>query len=544
MKILLLSTLLLTLTLPAWAVDLIPFGDKIGNGGGLWACMVGGEIKKAELVDLFEARAEFNLNVPLREDLTPFQIFEERQAWTKTNLSWLYTKLAFYFNYVNQHHSLADGILRPVDDSLYRLVPRPEECADGEWSYRQFANFTPLGSIIIEKGLWEHPAIRNIDRAALLLHEAVYFWLRREHGETDSARARHVTALLMSDLDAKIMRNRLAIGLAEMNPPYIVPNPADDVEDARGFFLKLAPGQALGILHRAQESYGQDISTKNMTAPCEIKADAVGSDRDITCVLEVEELDLYFSDLDLELNAPSQMCSYVGQMPYFFYSHQAGRGPSKVAHQELADGTIIDGPYTKNGEPVCAYDHSNSDGPNCCTGTYSHSITHMESDGTSTVTIEDRDWGGDTAACLAGPAMTSAWAEYRNMHGFPINRLEYVEGVGMLTRFTVEAAIGSTQGTRPVASNTWAANFYRPSDHSEGKPRAMLKPVGLPEAPTPKDTYEWACYDRAENTNARIRLLIREWNSGPIVEGGNPESGHNSRLDWLDFRDSFPGDRL
>ena len=50
--------------------------DRIGNGGGLWACWRDNSIVQAELVDLFEAKNEFQLTVS-KEGMatTPSEIF-------------------------------------------------------------------------------------------------------------------------------------------------------------------------------------------------------------------------------------------------------------------------------------------------------------------------------------------------------------------------------------------------------------------------------------------------------------------------------------
>jgi hypothetical protein len=546
MKKLLLLALVILLPMKAAASEFILLGDKIGNGGGLWACQKRDKIVKAELVDLFEAREEFNLTIAELGGLTPMQVFESRLLWLQNNIPWLHKKLEFYFRYVEKNHSFTSGILKPIDDSLYRLLPNPKDCRGGKWNYLQFANFTPYGKIIIEKPLWESDKISNVDKGALLVHEAVYFWLRHQHQEVDSAKARHVVALLMSNLDAVAMRAGLEIALQGIEPPVLIPEPDSAVDDSLGFSLRVDNSQINAILHQADAPYGSDVGTSNMGSACRVKEGAQGPEKDILCVLEVEELDLYFSELKLDVNIPTSACSYVYELPYHFYGNEPGMGPKSVSHHELADGTVRDGEHTVNGVPTCAYDYQDRSGPNCCIGTYNRKITRHHSNGQTETTItNDVSWGGSVAACLSGPATSTEWEQYRDQDGFPMPRMDFIRGTGWRKEMKISPAISEMSGAIRLKSNVWAANFYEPSHHMMGMPKAMLAPSSLPNAPRPQDTYEWRCLDSSENVLARIRLMIREWNSGPILENGNPDGWEgNSREDWLDFGDTYPGSRI
>jgi hypothetical protein len=308
-------------------------------------------------------------------------------------------------------------------------------------------------------------------------------------------------------------------------------------------------------LHLADTTYGNDIGTNNFSAECRVGGSSTGSDRDITCVAEVEELDLYFSELRANLSVGSDMCSYLVQKPYFFYRDEPGKGASQLSVTYNTAGDIIQsspGVNPESGLPQCQYDYSEQGGGNCCVGNYTlKTIRQQQFPGQELVTITNGQWGGSAANCLDGPAMSDG--AYLNGEGFPLPRMQYVGGTSYNESYKIDAALNRRHGSRSSLSNIYAGNFYKPSQHTGGKPKALQFPANLPQEKgvMPQDTYEWDCLDRSGQSQARIRLFIREWNYGPIAQGGNPdvtgtspdfpEKPINDRLDWLDFGDNYPG---
>jgi hypothetical protein len=139
--------------------------------------------------------------------------------------------------------------------------------------------------------------------------------------------------------------------------------------------------------------------------------------------------------------------------------------------------------------------------------------------------------------------------------------VKYVEGEGLNETFKVLAPINSTFNGYYMASNLWTANFYSVADHSAqspavlpaDRPLALRYPAGLTSGTyLPSDTYRFECHNRAEEIQYRIRLMIREWNTDPISQGGNPELNVgtdpdfpdgpiNDRRDWFDIGNAYPG---
>jgi hypothetical protein len=375
-----------------------------------------------------------------------------------------------------------------------------------------------------------------MDKAGLLVHEGVYRVMREKFGEGNSFRARKIVGLLFSDLVPKEMENRIRSVMGNT-----VNEPGGPVSND-GFFLKLANGSIDTALHKADAGYGDDVGTGNFTSACQIPNGARGTDADISCVLEVGELDVAFNSLDIQYNVPANACSYVRIKPYSFWSFEPGEGQIYASYDLYSDGTVVDRANTVNGVPTCIYDHTQEEGPNCCEGNYNLNVVQFATDGTfSSVARSTGSWGGKAANCLAGPAMMT---QTLTPSGYPRNTVYDVKSTGVNSTYTIPSMSN-------FRSNVNVANFYNPSDHYDGRPPSFM-PFG--SIYKPQETYEWECLNGAGNRLSRIRLMIREWNTTSPVEGGDPDvggadddfpdQGNNDRLDWRDFEDHFPGAEL
>ena len=190
-------------------------GDGAGNGGGAWICQNGDQTTRwIRLVDLYEA--EHGSSVSIRR-------FEGKDYGEI--LSIVSGQSAYFFN-GDVHQTVLSNLekieerrediqvdlssindLYPTDVN-HRSIPfPPEECPMGSISYVQLANFTENGTILINHRFFNDPELSEVDKAALMFHEAVYEFLRTK-GETDSYNTRRIVGFAFSDLDdAAIRRN-------------------------------------------------------------------------------------------------------------------------------------------------------------------------------------------------------------------------------------------------------------------------------------------------------------------------------------------------
>lgn len=202
-------------------------GDKVGNGGGIWACTDSAGVHKfGELVDLFEARVEFGLTRIPSNSKTSDEITEDRIQFLAQEMPGVYSDLTPHIETVKKNKRLVDANLVIVDDALFRVMPLESACVGGKWAYVQFANFTNLGLILIRKDLWNGSVVYEMDKSALILHEILYRWLRLSKGDTNSVRTRILIGLLYSDLPAAQIKDEFEKYLALPPDPSPSPNPA------------------------------------------------------------------------------------------------------------------------------------------------------------------------------------------------------------------------------------------------------------------------------------------------------------------------------
>lgn len=199
-------------------------GDKIGNGGGLWACGSQDQIQTATLVDFYEAVQQFDLNLPVPQDTSAFNIVDSVNLNLQSKLPDYATKWSQILADVKTKIRYVNSELVVVNDALYILRPLGSLCRTG-WNYVQFANYTNYNEVLIRQDLWNSTVISAVDKAGLIWHEVIYRWMREEFGDTDSVRARHIVGLIFSDLDSVKLRNSLQQVLA----PSVSPKPDQPV---------------------------------------------------------------------------------------------------------------------------------------------------------------------------------------------------------------------------------------------------------------------------------------------------------------------------
>lgn len=178
-------------------------GDSVGSGGVLWACMSGPDkniFNKGVLSDLFEAQKQYGWKLIADPGGDPLKIYVDRKAWLQQNLPELSQALQSRFEYVEAHQTWIDAELLSTQDFNNATKPEASECSQGVWTPVNIANFREEDQqVLIRKSLWQSPNLPSLDKAALLVHEAVYYWMRTHYGATNSDKARKITGLLFAN---------------------------------------------------------------------------------------------------------------------------------------------------------------------------------------------------------------------------------------------------------------------------------------------------------------------------------------------------------
>ncbi|MNJ91168.1 hypothetical protein D3C87_88150 [compost metagenome] len=209
--------------------------DRIGNGGGVWMCeSPNGDILDLMFMDIFEARREYQLNVPETNE-NPLYTVQSKKKWIQQFLPYG-TALNEHILYVEKNITWIDDIIVSIPDAANKITPHPSLCKQGKWLPVQLVNFTDDFRILVRRELFDSPLMTDVERAAVYLHEGIYSYLRSEFSDKDSVRARAIVGLLMSDLSDAQKVERIAKVISKNSPE---PQPKPPVG---GFMCGIKPG--------------------------------------------------------------------------------------------------------------------------------------------------------------------------------------------------------------------------------------------------------------------------------------------------------------
>lgn len=177
--------------------------QESNGGGGAWICRLPGDgrFEAVQLADLFEAREEFGFDV---ENLQgePWSIAISRLQKLR-GAPELYRTFGGALMDLKSKIFVSKSGLTTVNIRNDRLRPPiggHHKCKWGKWNYVQFASHTHSNRILISEELWSSPKTSDLDRAALLWHEAIYAYLRSVDGERNSVRTRILVGVLFAKM--------------------------------------------------------------------------------------------------------------------------------------------------------------------------------------------------------------------------------------------------------------------------------------------------------------------------------------------------------
>lgn len=139
-------------------------------------------------------------------------------------------------------------------------------------------------------------------------------------------------------------------------------------------------------------------------------------------------------------------------------------------------------------------------------------------------------------------------------NGIPTIKLAPNSILGELVNRVIKGFYANS-GNYPFISNVRIANYFLPSDFTHPTTNVLLQNNGILTAPIAFDSqvstptnpyYQYTCFDAGREIKARIRVLVRKWNTvAELHRGGNPNiSGTtptgdplNDYFGWRDFAD-------
>ncbi len=170
-------------------------GTSVGNGGQSVVCRDNsGKILSTETMDLFEGRvlAGYQYIFPAGSDPAVIALDMARKIdLSQGGAAGGTQSIEGKVRYVIDHMiALPPGVgLKPTEDSREFVFPKNCEIV-------QTINFRQNLKIYFDSDAWTN--LSAVNRAALYLHEAVYWHLRESGVETDSRRTRKIVSFVMS----------------------------------------------------------------------------------------------------------------------------------------------------------------------------------------------------------------------------------------------------------------------------------------------------------------------------------------------------------
>lgn len=281
---------------------------------------------------------------------------------------------------------------------------------------------------------------------------------------------------------------------------------------------------------------GRYLTHTRLSSDFDTACEIASSDtyEDIVCYIDINEGDLYYNGIEFQYNVPANMCKYLTRSTYWYYNYEVGTGPATGTINIDKDSDTytcdLDGAGSQNcsaetevkldadtGLLSCIYDHTLTDGPNCCMGSYEFDVLTTES-ATTTQSVLKGKWGGDIESCIGGPGKTS-WEHYSKT-GYPSNVITYADD-GLNSTYSITAPIESPNG-----GTTWnVANFYTETGtpHSHTGFIDTVTTSSLPYFVAPIDDrngsavstanigYTFACLGESHEIKNRITVYVREW---------------------------------
>jgi hypothetical protein len=165
-----------------------------GGGKGVVCRNDQNQIIKAEVLDIYEGRVQYGHRIPSSSSQVMSQADEAIRSISSGRNKVFQDSVLKMAHFINLRKIiLPDGTgLEDIDDSHHVIVPKG--C-----KIEQLANFTKQNQILIDGEIWKN--LDNTNKAALLVHEALYKWFRN-YGATHSIRARKFVSLGFMGIEA------------------------------------------------------------------------------------------------------------------------------------------------------------------------------------------------------------------------------------------------------------------------------------------------------------------------------------------------------
>ncbi len=174
---------------------------RVNSGGGGWVCrkIDSGDVVWVKAADL--TKVEFIQPGKLVEkEGDQWDLLAEQRAYIKRVLPKLDAILEKYPLNIREKLRPVPDALNFVPDAELRYKPPVSSCPGGVVSYVQLADTNMDGQVIYSSRVWGLPQFSNFQKAAILLHEEIYYALRQSFGDESSYRTRQIMGLVYAGM--------------------------------------------------------------------------------------------------------------------------------------------------------------------------------------------------------------------------------------------------------------------------------------------------------------------------------------------------------
>lgn len=179
-------------------VDSLNGGAIIGNGGD--ACVYydhEGQIQNIEILDIYEARTRWGLELNMGEPSEPYEQKISR-ILERVKVYDIYRYHTYKAKFEKFHENAVfwpDANLPNIEDSNH--ITLDKKCDLRQIAIQNYKRVAGDKDFIISEYLWNK--LDEINKAALVLHEIIYQEMVNKFGHQNSTHARYYNVLLMSD---------------------------------------------------------------------------------------------------------------------------------------------------------------------------------------------------------------------------------------------------------------------------------------------------------------------------------------------------------
>lgn len=191
---------------------LVLAGPRVNNGGGAWVCrdQDQNKINWIEILDLTQGIGKYRPALSGSE----WDIYEQKLSLIQKQFPKLQIILDQAPVDLRKAFRFLDHSLEVVGDGAISAKPNPGYCVHGLIGYVQIADFLTTGDLIIDKNIWNHKSLSVRSKAALLLHERLYYAFRKVLADETSYRAQKIVGAFFDEsLSSEALMKAIQVSL-------------------------------------------------------------------------------------------------------------------------------------------------------------------------------------------------------------------------------------------------------------------------------------------------------------------------------------------